>query len=189
MEQLLVLARHNGKAVLCQQLAQLWVEVRQLGGVDQVGHVHPQSVGYVEILLQQFFLASLQAFHECLFLVGVLHGTHLVAGTVVIVAPRFAFAFLDAAEIYCLVEHVHQRVVPRRTAINAAQVGILERVALPSSRGISQHAQVGEAESRYVHVVVNLLVQLLHVNLRHGHLHHTLFLAARCHQGKRTYYK
>ena len=182
VEQLAVAGGHDGEAVLSQLLAQQRVEVLELCGVDEVLHVHAQSFLYLKVPLLQFVLSFLQPLHEGQFLVGVLNGTRLFAGPVVVVAPRLIVTLLDVVEVGALLKLPRQRVVPRRRTVDTSEVGILEGVALAGGWGVAQHAQVADAESRNVHVVVDVLVQLLHVDMRHGHLYHTLFLAARRHQ-------
>ena len=70
MEQLLVVGRNNGKAVLCQLLLQLGIELHELMRIDEVRHVHAQSLRHVEVVLQQFSLALLQFLNKCLFIGG-----------------------------------------------------------------------------------------------------------------------
>ena len=178
MEQLFVACGNNGKAVLCQLLAQQRVEVLQLLGVDKVTHVHPLSFVYVEVQLQQLVLTLLQSFHKCLFLISVFQCTCLVSSTIVVVAPRLALLLLDAFEVDGLVKLPHQRVIPRRAFVDASYIGILEGETLTGGRSVAEHAQVADAKGRHVHVVVDAIHQLLHVNLRHRHRYHTLFLTA-----------
>ena len=155
MEQLFVVGRDNGKAILRQLLAQLRVEVLQLLGVDEVTDVHTLSFSHVKVQLQQFVLALLQPFHKRLFLVRILQGFSLIGSPVVVVAPRLTLLLLDIAEVERLVELPHQRVVPRSAFIDATNVGILEGETLSGGRGIAEHPQVADAEGRHIHVVVD----------------------------------
>ena len=184
VEQLLMAGRHNGKAVLRQLLAEQRVELLELRGVQQVLHVYAQPFGHSEVLLGQLVLAGLQALHEVQLLGGVLHESGFLAGTVVVVAPRLVLALFNLSEVGGLIEHIRQRVVPGGCSVDAAQIGVLEGIALTGCGRITQDAEVAQTEARHIHVVVNVLVQLLHVDMRHGdgNLNQRLFLTARGHE-------
>ena len=160
---------HDGKTIFSQMLAEQGVEFLQLRGIDEVTHVHPQILWCVEVQFLQLVLALLQALHEVLLLLGVFDKSFFLTGTVVEVAPRLVFLLFDALEISVLVEFPHQGVVPGGTDIDTADIGVLEGESLTGGWCIAQHANVTDGQSGNVHVVVDTVFQLLHVDVRHGH--------------------
>ena len=165
MEQLVVGGGNDGKAVLCQMLAEQGVELLQLLGIDEVTHVHAQILGGVEVLFLQLIHALLEPFHEVLFLLGVFDESFHLTGTVVEVAPRLVLLLFDAFEVGFFVELPHQGVVPRGTLIDTADIGILEGESLTGGGGVTEHEEVTDGQSGDIHVVVDTVFQLLHVDM------------------------
>ena len=112
MEQLLMVCRHNGKAVFCQPLAEQRVEIFQLCGVHQVAHVHPETFLNLEVLLHQLCLAFFHSLHEGQLLFGIVQKVSLVNDSVIEVTPFLAFLALYLGALHSLVESPHQRVIP-----------------------------------------------------------------------------
>ena len=129
MEQLIVLSRHNGKAITSQFVAQTTVELLHLHGIHHIAHVNTMTLlaGF-EVLLLQNLLAGLQLADERLFRLADLDG-HLGVGLVVVVAPAVVAIILDIHLLNLFPTYHHQRVVPRRTLEDATQEGIAERIA------------------------------------------------------------
>ena len=113
LKELLVAGRHDGESVLCQLLTQLRVELLQLCGIGQIGHVHAQTFIYCEVLLQKLCLALLQTGDECLLHIVVLQGARRIDQTVVVVVDILVLLAGELRVGQVLVEGIHQRVVPR----------------------------------------------------------------------------
>ena len=123
VEQLQVVGRHDGEAVVSQCLHQLGFLAAELEGVD-------------DVLRLQLILTCLQPCHEGLFFLGVADGSHLPVDGV----PLFVVARLSPEAVF------HYLVVPRRGAEQSAQVGTHEAVALPCGEGIAQDAHFRDAQ-------------------------------------------
>ena len=147
LEELVVAGRHDAEAVLCQLLAQLWVELLQLRGIGQVGHVHAQTFVNSEVLFDKLLLALLQATDKRLFLIIELQGTRLLDQTVVVVVDVLVLLAGELAVGQVLVEGIHQRVVPRGGQEDVTDVGVLEGKASLGSRGVAQRTDIGQGES------------------------------------------
>ena len=187
LEELVVAGGHDAEAVLCQLLAEQRVELFELGGVGQVGHVDAQTLVYHEVLLPQLVLALLQAADELLLLVGVVQQVSAFYHAVVVLVDGLivlAGVFLPG---HVVVEGVHQRVIPGGGQVESSDVGVLEGVASLGCGGVAERTDVGQREGRHVHRVDDAVAELLHVDLRWGHRDRCgLFRAAGRYQASRA---
>ena len=177
MEQLQVVGRHDGEAVAPERLHQSRLLAAQLVGIDDVRRVDDGPLRCVEVVRLQLILAGLQPLYERLFLPRIADRCHL---------PHEHVAILVVAHL-APEAFLHHLVVPRRGVEQSAQVGVHEAVALPRGESVAQHAQFADAQLRDVHVEVNLLVELFHVDVPLARQNDALVVGIACQHRQHGY--
>ena len=77
MEELVLVLRHNGESVVGECRGEVIVELTELEGIDDVGHIDNPSVVALVVEFEQFFFTCFDLVDESRFLVCVTDGFEL----------------------------------------------------------------------------------------------------------------
>ena len=145
MKELLIITWHNGKTVLGNGLIEPLVEVCQLIGIDDVGHIdHRPCRNNIVLLLQRVFM-RLQLIDEIQLSLRIL--------------DRLRLTFLLFPEA---VFHLFR--IPCGSTEESTQVTVHETVAVACRHCIAQHTCLSNREAVDIDVERQFVFQFLHID-------------------------